>query len=289
MTAQVALLLGAGVGMGALLIIVGLSTEPAEVKGPSRVQALLRLLGMTQGGRLYQDRRLILGCIVVGFVIGVFTGWYVGAILLPFAAATMPGLLRAPVQSQEAGKVADLTAWVRALSGNLAGGSAGLESAIRNTFRAAPKSLRPTLAVLIARLDAMQPLRVVLRAWADEVGDFQGDLVAAVLILEADERSGGLSDALDGLARSLADQAKAMQEIENERAEVRTNIRLVTIIAAGSLTLFALSGWMAPYATPAGQVVFLVLFCAFVGLLLLMRKVGQGKPIERFLPAPKEA
>jgi tight adherence protein B len=291
-TTTLSALTGIALGGGLLLVIIGLFVEPGE-KRPRRESVALRrvsqYVGLGPGGRLHKYRWIMLGGAILGLVVGLISGWYALVIAIPVAAVALPILLVKETSSQDATMATDLTTWVRALSGNLVGGQAGLEVAIRSTYRGAPDKLKPALAMLIARLDAAQPIKSSLRAWADEVDDYSADLVAAVLILEADRRSGGVSEALGELAKSLADQAKALQEVENERSGARTSVRLVTIVTVVVLVGASLSGYMAPYGTPLGQVVFLVLFAAFLGTLAIMRYVGQGKPIPRFLPAPKGA
>lgn len=292
MTAPLSAVLGAAIGIGVLLVVVGAFVAPPEVQ-PQRTRVLvgrvLRYVGLDVGGRLYAYRWFLLGGAALGLAIGFFTGWYALMVAIPVASVTLPALLLKETRSQDASRAADLTAWVRALAGNLVGGQSGLEVAIRSTYRGAPDSLRPSLAMLIARLDAAQPIKPTLRAWADEMDDYSADLVAAVLILESDRRSGGLSEALNELARSLADQSRALQEVENERSGARTSVRLVSIVTIVVLVGASLSGYMAPYGSPLGQVVFLVLFGAFIATLAIMRMVGQGKPIPRFLPPAKEA
>jgi hypothetical protein len=286
MTTPLAIVCGAGIGAGIFLVILGFTTTPATVtKGTSGFRQLLRLVGLTKDGRVYADRKLILVGVAVGLIVGLFTGMYVLILAVPVAAVVLPTLLRAPPQSQDVKNVGDLTAWVRALSGNLVGGQSGLEVAIRTTLRGAPDSVRPSLTLLIARLDATQRLQDALLAWADDMNTYQGDLVAAVLIKEADRRSGGATESLAPITESLADLAKALQQIEAERSMARMTVRMVTIVTIVIPTVAAFSGYMAPYATPVGQVVFLVLFAAFIATLLAMRKVSQGKPLPRFLPA----
>jgi tight adherence protein B len=290
-TASLATMLGLTIGLGLFLILIGAVTEPPEPKPrtTSRAHELLRYAALDKKGRLYPYRWLLLAGAVLGLLVGTFTGWYAMALAIPVAAVALPRFLRKETRSKEAASVADLTAWVRALSGNLIGGQSGLEVAIRNTYRGAPQSLRPSLAMLIARLDSTQPIKSALRAWADELDDYSADLVASVLILEADRRSGGVSKALAQLAQSLADQSRALQEVQTERAGANMTVRIVTLVTIGVLGLATFSGYMDPYTTPFGQVVFIALFLAYLATLGVMRKVGQGKPIPRFLPAEKGA
>jgi F0F1-type ATP synthase assembly protein I len=272
------------------MVILGFTTPP---RTPSTRRNLarqaVRLLGLGRDGWLYARRYWLAAGVCIGLVVGIVSGWYALIGIIPAAVVVLPALLRAPAQSREAKKAADLTAWVRSLSGALVGGQSGLEVAIRTTTPNAPESLRPSLMLLVARLDATQPLAIALRTWADDVNDASADLIAAALILEANRRGGVVSATLDGLARSLADQSKAVQDIENERSSARTTIRLVTITTIAVVTLAAFSGYMDPYATPLGQVIFTVLCVGFAATLFVMRKIGLGKPVTRFLPPSKGA
>jgi Flp pilus assembly protein TadB len=281
-------LLGLAIGGGIWLVIAGIQRAEATIR-PVRTESplapLARMLGVDKDGRLYRYRWLMLIGAGAGLLVGLITGWFALTLVIPIALVGLPALLSKGGPSSEVTRLADLTAWVRSLSGILVGGASGLEVAIRSTYRGAPATIRPALSVLVARLDAQQPLRTALRAWADDMNDHSADMVAAALILESDRRSGGVSDALTQLAHSLADHAKSLQAIESERSTARTTARFVAIITVLVLSVVALGGYMAPYGTPEGQFVFLLLFVAYMATLLAMRKFAQGKPTPRFLPA----
>ena len=56
------------------------------------------------------------------------------------------------------------------------------------------------------------------------------------------------------------------------------------MFSAGVLIWLAFTGdYVAPYATPLGQVLLVVLLGAYAGGLLWMRKMTEGKPLSRFL------
>src|SRR3546814_11588197 len=91
--------------------------------------------------------------------------------------------------------------WTRSLSGVLTVGI-GLEQALVATERSTPSAIRPEVQRLVARLRSRWNTEEAIRAFADELDDATGDLVAANLILAARRRGAGLSRGLDSLAES---------------------------------------------------------------------------------------
>ena len=98
--------------------------------------------------------------------------------------------------------------WTRSLSGVLTVG-VGLEQALIATLRSTPEPIRPEVPRLVARLRARWSTEDALRAFADELDDATGDLVAANLILGARRRGAGLASVLEGLAESVAADVRA--------------------------------------------------------------------------------
>ena len=99
--------------------------------------------------------------------------------------------------------------WTRSLSGVLTAG-VGLEQALRRHPALHPGSRSaPEVTRLVARLRARWATEDALRAFADELDDATGDLVAANLILGARRRGAGLASVLEGLAESVAADVRA--------------------------------------------------------------------------------
>ena len=94
----------------------------------------------------------------------------------------------------------------------------------------------------MSRLRARWATEDALRAFADDLDDATGDLIAANLILGARRRGAGLASVLDGLAESVAADVRARREIEADRAKPRATARWVTIITVGVLAVLALTG-----------------------------------------------
>ena len=109
----------------------------------------------------------------------------------------------------------------------------GLEQALVATLRSTPAPIAPEVTRLVARLRARWVTEDALRAFADELDDSTGDLVAANLILGARRRGAGLASVLEGLAESVAADVRARRQVEADRAKPRATARWVTLISVG--------------------------------------------------------
>ncbi|WP_440902049.1 type II secretion system F family protein, partial [Actinosynnema sp.] len=73
-------------------------------------------------------------------------------------------------------------------------------------------------------------------------------------------------------------------EIEADRAKPRANARLITGITLSVLVFLSLSGdYIAPYGSPIGQVLLGTYLATYVGMLIWLRKMAEGKPMPRFI------
>lgn len=279
-------LCGALVVAGILGIIAGLRRVPAPEPAPPRQPGRLR---RAWAGVPPARRWAALAALAVGLVAGVLTGWLVLLVVLPAAVLGLPVLL---ATSSEAGRIARLDGiaeWTRNLSGVLVAGQ-GLEQALTASLRSTPESVRPQVSLLVARLRSRWPTEQALRAFADDLDDATGDLVAAALILGSRKRGPGLAAVLSGLAESTADDVRARRQIEADRAKPRATARWVTILSAGALTVLALTGqFLAPYATPLGQVILLVLLTCYAMCLVWMRRMAATPAPARFITQRQEA
>ena len=130
---------------------------------------------------------------------------------------------------------------------------------------------------LVARLRARWVTEDALRAFADELDDATGDLVAANLILGARRRGAGLASVLEGLAESVAADVRARRQVEADRAKPRATARWVTLISVGVLVVLAVSGtYVEPYQSPLGQVILVALLAAYVATLVWMKHMAIG-------------
>jgi tight adherence protein B len=282
MTALIPALGGALVVAGLIGVATGMRRSPERPPAPIRMRLPL---AARLGGTSPRTRALLLAGVSAGLLTALLTGWFVAALLVPAVVVGLPILLSAPSAGSKIARVEALEEWTRSLSGVLTAG-VGLEQALMATLRSTPDAIRPEVTHLVARLRARWGTEAALRAFADEVNDATGDLVAANLILGARRRGAGLASVLEALAESVAADVRARREIEADRAKPRATARYVTLITVGVLLVLGLTGqYIAPYGSPVGQVILVVLLSLYVATLVWMRTMATGKPLPRFIGA----
>lgn len=279
----VAALAGVLFTVGLIGIVLGLRRRPEEERAGHRTRAGSRTVAMARVSR--QTRLLLLAGLLIGIVVAIWTGWLLAVILGPVAVAGVPALLRPPPAGAQIARLEALEEWTRSLAGVLRVG-VGLEQAIMATARAVPDPIKPEVTRLLARLHARWPTDEALRAFADDLNDATGDLIAAQLILGSRLRDAGLSDVLMALASSVAEEVRGRRAVEADRAKPRATARLVTLITIGALAVLALVGdYVQPFTTPIGQLALAVLIAAYMATLVWMRRMTIPAPLQRFLGA----
>lgn len=283
-TPVVAAVLGAVVALG--LLGAGYALVPrTPIETLPRTQSSLTARVAATSPR---TRLILAASLGAGVLVAVLTGWLLAVVLLPVAALGLPYLLAAPPTKERIERAEAMQEWTRSLSGVL-GAGVGLEQAVTATLRSTPEPIKDEVTALVARLRARWDTETALRAFADDLDDVTGDLIAANLILAARRRNRSLAAALAGVAQSVADDVAARRRVEADRAKPRGSARLVTGISLAGLGGLALTGdFVAPYTTPMGQAILAVLLTLYAGALLWMRKMAEGQPLPRFLgPAAK--
>jgi tight adherence protein B len=174
MTALISGVGGALVVAGLIGVAAGLRKSPEKAPAParSRLPVAARL-----GGASPRTRVLLLVGVGVGLLIGLLSGWLVAVLLVPAVVVGLPVLLSAPPSGSKIERLEAMEEWTRSLSGVLTVG-VGLEQALVATLRSTPDAIRPEVTALVARLRARWGTEEALRAFADELGDATGDLVA---------------------------------------------------------------------------------------------------------------
>lgn len=273
-------LAGALVAAGLVGLLIGLKPTPVPEPNPRRSHHMRRLQSVSRRTRLL---------LVVGFGLGIVawlvTGWPLAVLITPVAAVGLPMLLSSPPAAARIDRLEAMEEWTRSLSGVLTVGL-GLEQALVATLRSTPASIAPEVGRLVVRLRTRWATEDALRAFADELDDATGDLVAANLILGARRRGAGLASVLEGLAESVAADVRARRQVEADRAKPRATARWVTLISASVLVILAVSGtYVEPYRSPFGQLILVTLLSAYVATLIWMRRMAMGRPLPRFLEA----
>lgn len=272
-------------GLAGALIVAGLigvvtGMRRTATPSPRTTERRDRRLALSPRGRMLLGAGLGLG--IVGWLI---TGWVLAVALAPVAVIGLPLLLSAPPSAAQIVRLEAMEEWTRSLAGVLTVG-VGLEQALVATLRSTPAPVAREVERLVARIRARWDTEAALRAFADELDDSTGDLIAANLILGARRRGAGLASVLEGLAESVAADVRARRQVEADRAKPRSTARWVTVISVGVLVVLAISGsYVEPYRGPVGQVILVVLLSAYVATLVWMRQMANGRPLPRFLGA----
>ncbi|QAY71626.1 type II secretion system F family protein [Xylanimonas protaetiae] len=265
-----------GLGM-AVVFIVAKDDDAAE--RPARPSALsARFKRVTPRAWL----RVAAG-LVAGVVVWQVTGLVVLLLAVPLGVVGLPWLLSGQGPKHNIERLEAMADWTRSLAGILHVG-VGLEEALASSIRSTPTAIQPEVARLVARLRARWNTQDAIRAFADDLDDPTGDLIAMNLILASQRRGRGLSDVLESLAATVGDDVRNRRQIEADRAKPRSTARWVTLITITVLAGLALSGtYVDPYRTPLGQVILTVLLGAFVLCLLWFKRIAAGTPTPRIL------
>jgi Flp pilus assembly protein TadB len=274
-----AAVLGAGVGLGVLLVALG--WRGVGGRPPLHHWTRRQLEGHTM--------RLAVA-VGAAVIVGAGTGWPVAAVLAAAACWGVPQLFtESKAHAQLIAKVEAVAGWAEMLRDTMAG-AAGLEQAIIASAPVAPLPIRGEVATLAARLER-ERLAPALRAFANEVADPTCDLVVAALVLAAEHQASRLGELLGTLAASARDQATMRLRVEAGRARTRTSVRVIVGVTLGLALFLALlnHGYLAPYSSPLGQFVLLVvgvLFAlAFAWLAKITRPVEPARLLRRRLDA----
>ena len=282
MATLVAGLCGVLIVGGLVLLIAGFHGHPESATAPSA--GLGTRLAATGIGRAVRARwwQLLLA-VAAGLVAATLAGWPLLVVLVPVVAYGLPAVLSAP-SNRDLAVLEALDRWVRTL-GSLLPTGRSISDAIRVSVGQAPALLAPHLRLLTARLDDRWTSGQALLALADELDSPDADAVLAALSLAAERGGTGASATLVALADNIQDRLRALREIETERAKPRFVVRQVTVITLVVLSLALLFGgsFFAPYGSGLGQILLAALVCAYLGSLLLLRRLTVPRPRQRIL------
>lgn len=283
---------GACVAAGVFLVVVGLvgTTAPATARR-ARLPSALRGAGRSQddSSRVSSRDRVLrrtrwVAAPGVGLVVWLISGWLVAGLITTavlLGAPTLFGTTQAARRELE--RLEALQAWTRRLA-DLRTAGGGLEQTLAASLKTCPDPIRPEVTALVARLRAGWRVDAALRAFADDLADPAGDLVVAVLLLDAERRGTGVAGVLDDLADTVAEEVTMRRKVEADRAKPRTSARIVTAITLGAAGVGALNPtYIQPYGTAPGQLVLAGIATGIAGCLWWMHRVALGTPDPRFL------
>ncbi|GLY86020.1 type II secretion system F family protein [Actinoallomurus iriomotensis] len=280
-----AALAGLAAAGGLLLAVAGL-THPASspgVRPPGRLRPALRSLADPT------RRRRLSAAAVAGLVVLLVAGWPVAALAVAAGVYVLPPMLSGREPTRRITRLEALEQWARRL-GEVMGASRGLEATLTDSLHVTPTPIRAPVAMLAERLNNRASTEHALRAFAEDLDDPIGDLIATALILAAKRRGPGTRQALGALADAVAAEVIVRREVEAERASLRTTLLVIVIAVAGlSLLLTASPTLSAPYGTPFGQMVLAAVAVLYAGGLAWMKRLSVIHSGPRFLhPATRE-
>lgn len=277
--------LGAVSAVAAVVLLVGGLRRRVRRPRPTPIQLgeLWARYTRRPAGRAGRRRDIILAVsLAAGLGLAFGTGWLIAIPVVPAAVLVLPKLLgqapRNDLQLMEA-----LDRWVRNLAVSLPVGR-DVVQAIRVSRAGAPPLIADEVALLVDRIDRRVPPDEALQRLADALDSPEADAVIASLKL-ATVRTEGLRDNLVAIADAVQERIRALREIETERNKPRNVARLVTITSALMIVAAGLSGYLAPYATPTGQLIIAGLGAAYVGSLLIMYRMTVPRRRQRILIA----
>ncbi|MCX5009190.1 type II secretion system F family protein [Streptomyces sp. NBC_00638] len=285
MTLLWALLSGMTLVAGLIGVVAGLVGTTAPRRAPLRQRWLARRNGPAPSENARLRRRTLTAAAVAVFVgVWLVSGNFVGGALLGAATVGVPWLISPAQLAQERiGALEGLSEWTQRLAGLLRLGM-GLEQAMITSRQGAPEELVGQITNLSDRLRLGWRPQEALRAFAEELDDVTADKVVAALILSVNDRGPGLAQALEDLAGTVREEVAKKRAIEADRAKPRTTVRWMTIITVGVVVAgFFVPSYTRPYSTLLGQLVLAFLTAGFVGVLALMRQLGNFRRIPRFL------
>jgi Flp pilus assembly protein TadB len=256
--------------VGVAVLWSGLHFEQPPARGRERSARRLPLVAALVAASLVMA---ISGWLLPSVVIGGIVGWLVDSMRRGRAGDD------AGVERSEA-----LASWVENVRDVLQSGNQPV-GAIGATTETCPPSIRPHVRSLFARLSAGQPAEVAFRRFADDMDEPLADLVAVGLLI-AVSRGAETEDVLSALASQARHQADRRRIVEAERAPMRREVWMVSMVMCallGGLFLFARTSYLNAYDGAAGQLFLAFILIAYGAMLVWVGRLATFPRPSRFL------
>lgn len=223
---------------------------------------------------------------VVAAVVFALSGWVVPSLVIGGINGWVVASIRRRHVGDDAGveRTEALASWVENVRDVLQSGNQPV-GAIGATTQTCPPSIRPQVVSLFARLSAGQQAEVVFRRFADEMDDPLADLVAVGLLI-AVSRGAETEEVLSALAVQARHQADRRRIVEAERAPMRREVVMVSVVMCtllGLVFLFARSSYLNAYDATAGQLFLTMILVGYGCLLVWVSRLAKFPRPARFL------
>ena len=273
-----AALLGAGAGLGLILLLTAWRHPPAPAGDPRWRDTLTRVRQQATWPR-------VTSTLAAAALVALVTRWPVGSVLAGLAAWFLPRILgRDRGHETSLARIEAMASWTEQLRDTLAA-AAGLEQAILATAPIAPEPVRDQVAGLAMAIHRGERLPDGLRAFAEAAADPAADLVVAALLLAAEQQARDLGQLLSSLADSARQHAAMRMRIAAARARVRTAARIiigVTVLLTAGLLAWS-RAFLAPFDTAAGQLMLLIVGGCFTAAFWWLHKISSFTQPPRIL------
>jgi hypothetical protein len=219
-----------------------------------------------------------------GVTVLAFSGW-----VLPAAIVGGGAFLAVRSWQRRDRRVGDveftdaLASWIENLRDVLIAGDQPV-GAIGATVSTCPAVIRPAVRRLSASLGRQDPA-IALRRFADDLDDPLGDLIASGLLI-AIGRGARTTPVLTALAQQARQQADRRRILDAERAPIRREVGLLTLIMGALVVgVFALgrAEYLEPYDSPEGQLFLAIVLVLYAALLLRVQQLARFPRPSRFL------
>jgi Flp pilus assembly protein TadB len=270
------MLLTALAACGVVLLVQSLTPHDVDPeKSASALVGSVKAMGM----------RVPLAVIVMLVVLLLTRGWLVAGVAAGGLTLGWDSLFGGANEERKGiARIEALAAWTESLRDTVAG-AVGLEQAIPATAYAASPVIADELATMADRLRVRVPLPAALQRFADDMDDASADLIIAALILNSRLRGPGLRDVLTSLAESARAELDMRQRVNAGRKGTRRSVQIVvgvTLLFIVGLAVFN-PAYVAPYGTPAGQFMLLVIIGVFGAGVMWLRRLAAFETPARFL------
>lgn len=261
--------------MAGVMFVIGLAVVRSgwhNLPGAPRARSTVRLPAVVTVATASLVA-VVSGWIIPSVVVGAIAGW------LAHSMRRRRSGVDVSVERTEA-----LASWVENVRDVLQSGNQPV-GAIGATTETCPPSIRPQVRLLFARLSAGQPAEVVFRRFADEMDEPLADLVAVGLLI-AVSRGAETEDVLSALAAQARHQADRRRIVEAERAPMRREVVMVSLVMCallGGVFLFSRSSYLNAYDDASGQVFLALILVGYGGLLVWVGRLATFPQPSRFL------
>ena len=266
--------LGAGVGLGLLLVVQGF-------RGVRILPPLSSL--HPDGASTASATAWLAGAVVTGLVVLAVTRWIGAGIGAAALVAGLPWFFGgARLTRRDIERTQAVATWAEMIRDNMAG-AAGLEQALQSTADIAPSPIAREVRSFANRLESL-PVADALVLLGDDIAHPASDLVVVSLANAARMEGRDLGPLLSRLAESIRADVRMRQRVEIGRARIRTSSRIVLAVTLLTVAMvyFSSRDLLAVYDTAGGQLWLLAVFALFIGALGLMDRFARIQLPERF-------